>query len=97
MEQARGTRTGRKEAAPTGNPALPVGRQPAARYDAMHMRMMRHRRAPGMQYQRDADLRPRCFGSAAMVASVSAATSNSQPVDHRPCWYRQGQRPAPAE
>ena len=75
----RNRREGRgpgEKAAPTGNPALPVGRQPTARYDAMHMQMMRHRRAR-YAVPASADLRADASGLRQWFASVSAATSNS--------------------
>ena len=56
-EQPRQHAHRQEEARLAGDPALAVGRKPAAGHDAVHMRMMRQRRAPGVQHQRDADLR----------------------------------------
>ena len=49
------TRTGRKKLRPAGDPAVAILRQAAARHDHVHVRMMRHRRAPGVQHRGDAD------------------------------------------
>ena len=64
-----------KETGPAGDPALPAGRQAAAGDDAMDMRMMGQRRAPGMLHQRQPDARtqvPRIGGDL-----------KQQAVDHR--------------
>ncbi len=37
------------------DPVFPVRRDAAARHDHVHMRMMRHRRSPGVKHGRDAD------------------------------------------
>jgi hypothetical protein len=55
-EQARQDTHGQEEAGPAGDPALTVRRQPATWDDAVHMRVMRERRAPGVQYERGANL-----------------------------------------
>jgi hypothetical protein len=44
-----------EEAWPATHPALAIGREPAAGNDAIHVRMVRQRRAPGMRYQGRAD------------------------------------------
>ena len=52
------TRTGRKKPGLAGDPARTVGeRQTTAGNDAMHVRMVRQRRSPGMQDQGHTDLR----------------------------------------
>jgi hypothetical protein len=42
-----------EEAGPSRNPALPIRRQTATRYNHVHVRMMRHGRAPGVQHRGD--------------------------------------------
>ena len=37
------------------HPPIGIGRKPAARHDAVHVRMMGQRRAPGVQHQGRAD------------------------------------------
>ena len=54
-EQAREHAHGQEEARPAGHPALAVGRDAAARHDHVHVRVMGHRRAPGVQHGGDAD------------------------------------------
>ena len=44
-----------EESGARGDPAPPVRRQPAAGHDHVHVRMMGHRRAPGVEHGRDAD------------------------------------------
>ena len=72
-----------KEARFAGDPALPVGRQPAAGDDAMHMRMMGQRRAPGVQDQGQPDAgtqMPRVGGDGAQGLGRDL---KQQAVDHR--------------
>jgi hypothetical protein len=76
-EQPREHADRQEEARPAGHPAFAIGRQAAAGDDAMHVRMMRHRRAPGVQHQRGADLRAQMLRIGGDGGSVSAATSNS--------------------
>ena len=54
-EQAREHAHRQEEAGPAGDPALAVRRQPAAGHDPVHVRVMRQRRAPGVQHQCCAD------------------------------------------
>ena len=51
------TRTGRKNPRRQASQRTPSGDSPPAGHDAVHMRMMRQRGAPGVQDQRHADLR----------------------------------------
>jgi hypothetical protein len=44
------------------HPRLAVGREPAAWHNTVHVRMMRQRRAPGMQHQGRADARAQVLG-----------------------------------
>ena len=46
-----------EEARAARDPLRAVGREPAAGHDAVHVRMVRQRRAPGVQHQRGADAR----------------------------------------
>ena len=80
-EQARQHAHGQEEAGPAGDPALTVRRQPAAGDDAVHVRVMRQRRAPGVQHERGADagaqvLRIRGDGQQRLGGDVE-----QQPVD----------------
>ena len=61
------------------HPAVGIRCEAAAGHDAMHVRMMRQGRAPGVQHQGLPIRAPKCFGSAAIVRSVSAAMSNRSP------------------
>ena len=61
-EQPREHAHGQEEPRPAGHPGLAVGCQPASRHDAVHMRVMRQRRAPGVQHQRGADTRTQMPG-----------------------------------
>ena len=72
-----------KETRPAGDPALPVGRQAATRDDAMHMRVMGQRRAPGVQDQGQPDAgtqMPRIGGDGAQGLGRDL---KQQAVDHR--------------
>src|SRR5437899_760901 len=51
------TRTAKKKVRSTGDPPRAVLRQPAARYNHVHVRVMRHCRAPGVQDRGDAKAR----------------------------------------
>ena len=57
-EQPREHSHGQEEPRPAGQPTRAVGRESATGNDAMHMRVMRQRRTPGVQHQRGADARP---------------------------------------
>lgn len=61
-EQSGEDAHGQEEPTAASYPALPVPRNATARYDAMHVRMVRQRRTPGMQHQRCADLCAQMFG-----------------------------------
>ncbi len=54
-EQLREHAHGQEEPRPAGDPTFTVERQAAAGDDAVHMGVMGHRRAPGMQHQGCAD------------------------------------------
>ena len=66
-----------KEIGPTWNPTFAVRRNAAAGDDAMHVRVMGERRAPGVQHHGDAELGAEMFGIGAMVSSASEAALNS--------------------
>ena len=78
-EQAREHAHRQEEARPARDPALAVGRQPAAGHDAVHVRVVRQRRAPGVQHQRGADARAQVLRVGGDGRRVSAAMSNSSP------------------
>jgi hypothetical protein len=61
-EQSREHAHGQEETRPAPNPALAIEREPAAGHDAVYMRMMGQRRAPSVQDQGHADLRPEMLG-----------------------------------
>ena len=75
-EEAREHAHGQEEAGPAGDPALSVRREAAARDDAVDVRVVGHRRAPGVEHGGQADARAQMLGSAAIVVSVSAAALN---------------------
>ena len=56
-EQPRQHPHRQEEPRPARHPALAVGGEAAAGHDAVHVRMVRQRRAPGVQHQRGADPR----------------------------------------
>ena len=61
-EQPREHAHRQEESRPTSDPALTVGGEATAGHDAVHMRMVRQRRAPGMQDQRHANLGAEMLG-----------------------------------
>ena len=61
-EQAREHAHRQEEARPAGDPARAVGREAAARHDAMDMRMMVQGLAPGVQHGDEADLGAEMLG-----------------------------------
>ena len=75
-EEARQHAHGQEEAGLAGDPARPVRRQAAAGNDDVDMGMMGERRPPVCSTAVRPMRAPRCFGSAAMVVSVSAAVLN---------------------
>jgi hypothetical protein len=75
-EQPREHAHGQEEARPARDPARAIEREAAARHDAVDVRVMGERRAPGVEHGGEAARAPRCLGSAAMVSSVSAAALN---------------------
>ena len=69
-EQAREHAHRQEEARSARHPTLAVHREPAAGHDAVHVRVVRERRTPGVQHQGGADLRLMYLGSAVLVLSV---------------------------
>ena len=67
---------------PAGDPAATVQRQPAARYDAVHVGMMRHRRAPGVQHQRGGDPGAEMLGIGGDGHQGLGRHVEEQPVNH---------------
>ena len=61
-EQAREHANRKEKSALAGNPTLAIWRRPAARYDAVHMRMMLEVLAPAMQHGGDADVGAEVLG-----------------------------------
>ena len=64
---------GQEEAGLAGDPARPIGRQAAAGHDDVDVRVMGQRPAQVWRTAVRPMRAPRCFGSAAIVVSVSAA------------------------
>ena len=54
-EQARQHSDREEEARLAGNPPIGIEREATTRHDAVHMRMVSERRAPGVQHQSRAD------------------------------------------
>ncbi len=69
---------GEEEAGPGGDPAFAIWGETATGHDHVHVRVVGHGRAPGVQHRGDGDLAPRCLGSAAMVSMVSAEALNKR-------------------
>ncbi len=61
-EQARETSYRQKEPQAARRPARVIKGDAAARHDHVHVRMMRHRRAPGVEHGCDADPRAKPLG-----------------------------------
>ena len=68
------------------NPVLAVRGEATARYDHVHMRMVRHGRAQVCSTEVMAMRAPRCFGSAAIASIVSAEALNSRSWITRLFW-----------
>jgi hypothetical protein len=77
-EQLPSTRTGSRNAGRDDIQRVPSRRDAAARHDHVHVRVMRHRRAPGVEHGGDADPRAQVLRVAAMVSIVSDAALNSR-------------------
>ena len=76
-EQAREHEHGQEEVRLGRDPAVAIGRDAAARHDHVHVRMMRHRRAPGVQHGRHADLGAEVFRIGGNRSIVSLLALNS--------------------
>ncbi len=81
-EQSRQHPHGQEEPGPAGDPALAVGREPTAGHDAVHVRVVRQRRAPGVQHQRRADARPEVLGIGGDGQQRLGGHVEQQAVDH---------------
>ena len=82
-EQPREHAYWKKEARLAGNPTLSVKRQTAAGDDAVHVRMMRQRRSPGVQDQRHPDVCAQMSGIGGDGAQGFGSDLKEQPVDYR--------------
>ena len=82
-EQFRQHEHGQEELRFAPDPFFSVSRQPAARYDHVHVRMMRHRAAPRVQHRREADLRAQVLRISRNPQHRLAAGLEQQIVDHR--------------
>jgi hypothetical protein len=67
---------------------LPVGRQAAAGHDAVHMRVVRHRRAPRVQHERGADRRAQVLRIGGDGEQRLGGDLEQQADRPRPCWCR---------
>ena len=89
-EQPREHPHRQEEARLAGDPALTVGGEATAGHDAVHMRMVRQRRAPGVQDQRHADLRAEMLRVGSDGAQRLGGDREQQVVDHRLVVVRDG-------
>lgn len=80
-EQAREHAHRQEEAGAARNPSLAIGRQPATRDDAVHVRVMCERRAPGVQYERGTDLGAKVFAICGDRAQRVGGDVEQQSVD----------------
>ena len=64
------------------DPSRPILGQPATRHDHVHVRMMRHRRAPGMQHSGDADAGAEVLGIGGDLQRGLGRGLHQQAVDH---------------
>ena len=81
-EQARQHPHRQEEPRPARHPGLAVGREPAARHDGVHMRVVRQRRAPGVQHQRGADARAQVLGVCSDGQQYLGSQVEQQAVHH---------------
>jgi len=81
-EQAREHAHRQEEAGPAVDPALTVRRESATGDDAAHMRVMCERRAPGVQYERGANLGAEMPGIAGDRAQRVGRDVEQQAVDN---------------
>ena len=77
------TRTGRKKPGRTGDPACLVGRDAAAGDDAVQVRVVVQRLAPGVQHGERADLGAEVAGIGGDVAQRLGRGAEQDGVDHR--------------
>jgi len=82
-EQPREHPHGQEEARPTGHPALTVEGDATAGHDAMQVRMMGQRRAPGVQHRRHPDARPQVLGVGGDGQECLGGGREQQSIDHR--------------
>jgi hypothetical protein len=80
-EQAREHAHRQEEAGPACDPPLAVWRQDTTRDDAVHVRMVRQCRAPGMQNQRRANLRAQMLWIGGDGAQGLGGNIVQRPVD----------------
>ena len=82
-EQAREHAHGQEEAGPARHPALAVERDAAARHDHVDVRVMGHRRAPGVQHGGDADAGAEVLGIGGDRDQGLGRGLEQEIVDHR--------------
>ena len=80
-EQPREHAHRQEEARPACHPGRAVRRQPAAGHDAVHVRVVRQRRAPGVQHQRRADAGAQLLGVHRDGLQNLCGHVEQQPVD----------------
>jgi hypothetical protein len=81
-EQPREHPHRQEEPRPASDPALAIGCKSAARNDAVNVRMVRQRRAPGVQHQRGADAGTKVLGIGGDPDQRLGRHVEQQAVDH---------------
>ena len=82
-EQPREHAHGQEEAWFAGDPTLAIRREPATGHDAVDVRVMRQRRAPGVQHQRRADACTQVLAVRGDPQQSLSGHVEQQRVDHR--------------
>ena len=82
-EQLREHAHGQEEARPAGHPPLAVERDAAAGHDHVDVRMMGHRRAPGVEHGGDADAGAEVLGIGGDREHRLGRGAEQEVVDHR--------------
>jgi hypothetical protein len=73
---------GQEEAGSASDPATAIEADAAAGRDHMHMRVMRHRRAPGVQHRGDSDARAQMLGVGGDPEQRLGRGLEQQVIDH---------------
>ena len=81
-EQPRQHPHRQEEPRPAGDPTLAIGSHPAAGHDAVHVRVVRQRRAPGVQHQGGANARTQVLGVPGDGQQHLGGHVEQQAIDH---------------